>query len=386
MPFRRHPPPRFDLSALCWDRLDRDRLARLALGLAVGTVGGFVAYALNAPLAFMLGSLFGTMAASIAGWPVAGSMRLRSAFLIVIGLFLGQSFNAELLARMAAWPFSIALAILYIPAAAWLAFLYYRRVAGMNRADALFSCVPGGLSGVVLIAGALGADERRVALAQSLRVAFVVAAAPAVFFGLLGYEAPEVAAHAPEIVSWGSAAALALAAAAGVAALAAIGAPLPFLLGPMAASAVLRLGGWVEGELPHWMVEGALIVVGSSIGVRFAGVALSEFRRIAAATLVATVIMILVSGLFSLLSMLILGVPAAPAMLAYAPGGVAEMALIAIAIDADPGFVATHHLARISFILLLAPFAGAWFTRRWAAGSGGGSGGRGPSGDRGAGG
>ena len=49
-------------------------------------------------------------------------------------------------------------------------------------------------------------------------------------------------------------------------------------------------------------------------------------------------------------------------LLAFAPGGVAEMCLIALSLNVDPSFVAFHHLARISLILLMAPMLGAWMT------------------------
>lgn len=343
------------------------RAPPVVLGLAIGAVGGIVAHWLHVPLAFMLGALFATMAASVLGAPVAGSDALRSTFLIVIGLFLGEGFTADLAGRISAWPFSIALAILYAPVAGWIAYLFYRRYAAMSRADALFSAIPGGLSGVVLLSGAMGADERNVALSQSLRVAIVVVVAPALFFGLLAFEKPDVAAVAFAGLTGSEALILTLGAAVGILALRAVGAPIPFMMGPMLASAALRLAGVVEGHLPHWFVEAALVVVGSAIGCRFAGASLAEFRRLALWTLAGTAMMIVISGLFALLAWTALGVPPAPAMLAYAPGGVAEMAIIAIAIDADPGFVATHHLVRIAFILLAAPAFGAWITRRWAA-------------------
>ena len=44
-------------------------LARIAAGLALGTLGGVLFHALALPLPWMLGALFFTMAASVAGLP-----------------------------------------------------------------------------------------------------------------------------------------------------------------------------------------------------------------------------------------------------------------------------------------------------------------------------
>ncbi len=49
------------------------------------------------------------------------------------------------------------------------------------------------------------------------------------------------------------------------------------------------------------------------------------------------------------------GLPAVPLTLAFSPGGLAEMSLIAIAIGA--AFVATHHVVRIFLIVVIAPHA-----------------------------
>ena len=49
------------------------------------------------------------------------------------------------------------------------------------------------------------------------------------------------------------------------------------------------------------------------------------------------------------------GLSFAALLLAFAPGGLAEMALISLALGIDTAFVSTHHLIRLSAIMLLAP-------------------------------
>lgn len=343
--------------------ISRDLAARVALGLTIGAIGGGIAHALHVPLAFMLGSLFACMAASIAGAPVDVPLKLRSAFMVLIGLFLGESFTVETADRIAAWPASIGLAIAYVPVAAWACYVFYARVARLDRLTALFSAIPGGLSAVVMFSGALGGDERRVALSQSLRISIVVVTAPAIAFGLLGHAKPDLAALAQQIVSWQEAGLLAAASAMAIWSLQRVGSPLPTLVGPMLASAVLRIFGIVEGTLPPWLVEVALVVLGSSIGCRFRGVALGSLLTLAGWTLLGTGLLMAIAAVFAVIAATTLDVDLIAALLAFAPGGVAEMCLIAIALDADPGFVATHHIARIMFILLATPVFAAWLKR-----------------------
>ena len=51
------------------------------------------------------------------------------------------------------------------------------------------------------------------------------------------------------------------------------------------------------------------------------------------------------------------GLPVAALVLAFAPGGRAEMTLIALALGVDPAFVSTHHVVRIFLVVILAPMA-----------------------------
>ena len=174
------------MSADSWaERLCPDRLRKLALGLVLGAVGGAVADYFDVPLAWMLGALFATMFARVAGAPIDVPLWVRANFLILIGLFLGESFEGVKAAELLQWPVSIAAAMLYVPVATACAFLFYRYLAGQQKMTAICSSIPGGLIAVVVVSGSLGADERQVALAQSLRIAIVVVMAPIVAFGLL---------------------------------------------------------------------------------------------------------------------------------------------------------------------------------------------------------
>jgi uncharacterized membrane protein AbrB (regulator of aidB expression) len=58
------------------------------------------------------------------------------------------------------------------------------------------------------------------------------------------------------------------------------------------------------------------------------------------------------------------GLPFASLVLAFSPGGLAEMSLIALALDIDPAFVATHHVVRIFLVVVLAPLAFRIWRRR----------------------
>jgi len=49
------------------------------------------------------------------------------------------------------------------------------------------------------------------------------------------------------------------------------------------------------------------------------------------------------------------GLPFDAIWLAFAPGGLAEMTLISLAMGIDVAFVSTHHLIRVTFMVIAAP-------------------------------
>jgi hypothetical protein len=346
------------------ERLSPPALKRLALGLAIGATGGFLADLAGVPLAWMLGSIFFCMGASLLGAPVDVPIWLRMAFFAVIGLFLGESFSQATAEDLARWPVTLAAAVLYVPVAGALCYRVFRRFSRMDGGTALLTAMPGGLTAVALFAAEVGGDERRVALYHALRVSLVVLAAPLIAFGWLGLPAPTHDVHgAAGLISGPDFLLLAGVSIPAVLLFRRLGWPVPYLMGPLFASAALRFPGLVEGALPGWLVELSLMVAGASIGTRFYGVPMRFFAVTAGWTLVGTVLLMILSGLFGAAMSWLMGVDLFAALLAYAPGGVAEMSLIAIAIDADPAFVATHHLARIFAVLLALPLM-AGFIRR----------------------
>ncbi|MEM8793093.1 MAG: AbrB family transcriptional regulator [Pseudomonadota bacterium] len=354
------------------DRLSKRSLRGIALGLSVGALGGFVAHWAHVPLAWMLGALFFTMAASLSRLPVEVPTWLRMYFIVLLGLFLGESFDRITLEDLSRWPITLTGAILYCPIGGGIAYLFYRHIAREERSTAICEAIPGGLSAIILISNSMGADERSVALSQSLRISIVVLLAPVIAFWLLGLPTPDASSDTRgSVISVVEFSLLLFASVALIWLLARMGMPLPALVAPVIASAILRMGGFAEGVLPHWLIEVSLVVLGASIGSRFAGVAVSKWLAVAGVTFFGTLILMGVSFVFAIVMTWLTGIELFPLLLAYAPGGVAEMSIIALAIGADPGFVAVHHVVRITFILLTLPLFAAWLMRRHAAKAGG---------------
>ena len=101
----------------------------------------------------------------------------------------------------------------------------------------------------------------------------------------------------------------------------------------------------------------AQLLIGIGIGVNYVGVTLLELRSFVLAGLAFVLILaVLAAGCTEFVTLTGLA-PPVEGFLAFAPGGQAEMTVLALVVGADMGFVILHHLTRIVLVITGAPVA-----------------------------
>ncbi len=338
----------------------------MLLALAIGTAGAVLFAVLRMPLPWMLGAMTFVTVASIAGAPVRLPHMLRQCMVVFIGTMLGSQFTPELAERIGDWAVSIGGLLLHGAVAMALVLAYLRRVGRHNPVTAYFSAAPGGLNDMVIVGREMGGDERTIALTQASRILLVALTVPFLFRAFGGYEPPEGMLPSGSgfdmpLREW---LALLACAALGPFAARALRLPAAFLLGPLALSAAVHMAGWSEAAPPSALVAAAQVALGTGVGCRFAGARYAEVLRTLRVSVGSAAILMSSAAGFGLLVAELTGLPWYAVTLAYAPGGLAEMSLIALGIGQDVAFVATHHLSRIFMVVLLAPL-GFRLLRRW---------------------
>jgi uncharacterized protein len=127
------------------------------------------------------------------------------------------------------------------------------------------------------------------------------------------------------------------------------------ILGPMIVTAALSLAGVIHYRPPAEAILAAQYFIGLMIGVHYVGVTLRELRYdVAAGTAFAVVLAVLAAGFTAIVTYAGLAAPV-EAFLAFAPGGQAEMTVLAIVAGADLGFVIVHHVVRIILVITGSP-------------------------------
>jgi membrane AbrB-like protein len=332
-------------------------MAPVCLALSLGGLGGALAFYLTLPLAWMIGAMLTTTAAALFGAPVRMPGGLRTVMVAVLGVLLGSSFEPAMIERLARWSLSLSALLIYTALAGLAALMVLRRYAKYDPVTAYFAAMPGGLSEMILVGGAMGGDERVISLSHAARILIVVMIIPFSFRYLYPASATAMAVGsgvAPSMTDFGLLAACGLL---GYLVARALRVPAAAVVGPMVLSGAVHLAGWTSAHPPAALSAVAQVVIGSAVGCRFAGAELrlvvGALRNALAATAVLLAVTVVVAGIVHVLTDL----PFASLILAFSPGGLAEMSLIALALDIDPAFVATHHVVRIFLVVVLAPIA-----------------------------
>ncbi|MDP0926466.1 AbrB family transcriptional regulator [Paracoccus onubensis] len=324
--------------------------------LALGTVGGALFTWIGMPLSWMLGAMTATAFASILNMPVKGSRLARPPMSAVIGTMLGSQFGPHTLDGVVMWwPAIVALAC-YLLVAAILCNIYLRRTIHLDPPTAFFSAMPGGLIDMVLLGVEKGGDERTIALMHSSRIFLVVLSLPPLMTFITGAE------PGARVTEWRPLSDMALmdvvwflvVLGAGIGLGRLLRLPAPYLIGPMLVSGVLHWSGISGFLVPSTVIAVAQVVLGTTVGCRFAGTSSRRILRILLTSAGSTAIMLSVAVVFAIALQFIVDIPVEGILLAFAPGGLAEMSLVALSLNVEVAFVVVSHISRIGMVILAA--------------------------------
>jgi hypothetical protein len=328
----------------------------LAETLALAAAGGAALGLIGVPAGWLSGSILAVAGASLAGRPMLIPTLLMRAIFVLIGISLGAVVTPETLHGMATYPVSIAVLILAMALISIGGAGYLRLIHRWDNVDAYLAAAPGGMSQVLALGAELGGDLRAIAIVQSIRVVVIAVGLPAglSMLGLVGQAPPRVTGA----LSIGVLDELAiLVAASTVVAIIAYRIRFPggLLFGAMLTSAVLHGSGLIHAVMPWWAVNTAMVAMGAITGSRFANTPLRMLLNFVGAAFGSFAVAVTIAAAFAAVLISVLSLRAAEVMIAFAPGSVDAMMLLALALNLDPVYVGAHHLTRIFFVSLTMP-------------------------------
>lgn len=340
---------------------------RLVPTTVVGASGGGLAYAAGLPLPWLLGAMLATTALSLMNVRLSAPKASRKVVLAVIGVMLGAAFTPNVAGNLGDWGASLVIMLIgtlfMTGVSVWLSY----RVAGNSLATAIYSGMPGGISTVTLMAADSDADLRIVGLTHAVRILVLLLAIPLIL-NTIGHVNLE-----PGTTTWsqwlvmpsiGESVILVGAGVGGAWLGLRLRLPNPLLFGPVLVSAALHMTGVSEAAIPPLVAAIAQIIIGVSIGVRFFGTSLAAMRLNLVVSVFQAFILILIAAVAAWLGHVVTGYSTAATLLAYVPGGAPELSLVALSLGIEPAFVTSHHLLRISVLVLAMPLLFACIRKR----------------------
>jgi len=331
-------------------------------------ITGYVFNIVHIPLPWTLGPLMATVTwILLFKQTVYCPKLLRNLGLAVLGYVMGSPFTPEIGLKVVGQLPLMLFATLTTVALCLFTGYATGKYSGVGLANSLIGSIPGGLSQMsVICEETKGTSAAVVTLMQTIRVVTVVLTIP--FLTLHGlansfHEVNRQAAtfHLSDIPRF------ALFLAANICLIAfhkRFKLPSPYLIGPVIGTAIIALNGISAPTLPAEVIAISQIFISIRMGKAACSTNISNWRKIVWVnfTSVAFVIFCLLgaSYLFSQLTPITI----ATAFISMSPGGVSEMGLTAMMIDADLPTVVAFQLFRMLFVLIVAIPAMRWWLSR----------------------
>ncbi len=330
--------------------------------LVIAVIGGAAAAAIQAPIPWLLGSLLATALVTGCGVKLhkfASSLEqwMRVFIGVALGPSVANSIGAFSISTVLAVMASIASIVLLVASGSW----FFKRFLAMTRGEAFLCSLPGGLSFMMALADdarvASEGSRPRIALVHTVRVVSLVLLVSLVAF-FVGTDVQQAVFSdwflAGLVPDWQLLLLVLLVLLSGllanVASIAGGHVTIPLVI-----SSIAYASGAIDVQIPQLGITVAMLVFGSILGCELGNGPRSEYPRLAVGSLLFTAVAFMLGALFATMFGKATGFGFLTLFLALAPGGIAEVALIALSLGLDVGLIALVHLCRFLFIMLVGP-------------------------------
>ena len=324
---------------------------------AIAGFGVAIFHLLSLPLPWLLGPICACLVAALLGVPMRGFGVVNNLMRTILGVAVGATFTWSLVVTMADMWSTLLLVPLLVAAIGLIGVPYFQRLWGFDFATSYYGAMPGGLQDMLLFGEEAGGDVRALSLIHATRVIVIVGALPFILSGYWGVDLTNPPGAPASSLPLGQLALMTVCGIVGWQIARAVGLFGASILGPMILAAALALTGFLEHRPPAEAIWMAQFFIGMTVGTKYAGITGAELRRDVAAALGFCLLLLILTAVFvEVIHLFALARPM-ETLLAFAPGGQAEMTVLALIAGADVAFVIAHHVLRLVVVIVGAPIA-----------------------------
>ena len=338
----------------------KENIKNNLLALIIGFIGACIGYLLNLPLGPMLGALVFVLIAKRRFSSLKLSKYFSSLALYLGGIFMGSRFPKDFVNEFSSWEVSLLAVPVFVCLCVISVSIYFKFIAKYDFSTSVLSAFPGGILTMIGLSAITKSREEIVLSTHTLRIIMTVIVTPfAITY--FGYAAGENILTKNELFSYSNFTNYEFFMIFFVSIFSLIFAkivklPAGELVGPMFGVGLLYSFGIVDGKIPPITLVFVLWILGSNLGIRFPKINPASLLRLLVHGVIIFGLLMSFSLIFTFLLVPFSDQDALTIFLAFAPGGLGEMATIGLVFGANPVFISIHHVVRVIFCALLAVF------------------------------
>tara|TARA_B100000700_G_scaffold328661_1_gene447244 strand:+ start:1095 stop:2183 length:1089 start_codon:yes stop_codon:yes gene_type:complete len=340
-----------------------------ALVIIVSVPGALIADFFKVPLAWFLGPMLITSLISLIGIKIKMPKLVLSIVLVLLGLYIGNYVDKSLFSQIHQWAWTSLIMLAYIVISVLLVSKYLQKFSGYGRKTSIFSAAPGALGPLLILAEDEKSDLSRVATSHLIRLIIIITVFPFVVNSFYGTTDVKLVETIAENQNTNNLIILIVVSIILIFIFDKLKIPAALLSGTLVASGFLQITEIATYKLSPNIIDYCLLILGSSVGCRFADKTFNEIAKNALHSFVATFFLVFLGLLAAFVASLVIDKNFFTLLLSYCPGGIYEVAVIAIFFDLDPEFVSFHHIIRLLMILFIVPVILRFITKKRSSNS-----------------
>jgi membrane AbrB-like protein len=260
--------------------------------LIISFPSAIIADYFDIPLAWFLGPMIVTSIAALSGLKIFMPKIVLSFILIILGLHIGNYIDQNLFNQISNWIWTSLIMLIYIIICILIVAKYLQKFASYGEKASIFSAAPGALGPLMILAENEKTDLSQVATSHLIRLIIIITVIPFIVvsntgndvllnddFNYLGQN------HLNLIL-------LIFASLFFIFVFDKIRVPAALLSGTLFASGLLQITDIASYKLPDETVNFCLLILGSSVGCRFAEKTVKEIANNSLHSIVATTILV----------------------------------------------------------------------------------------------
>jgi len=307
------------------------------------------------PLAWMLGPMIAISISALMGIKVVMPKLALSGILIILGLYIGNYIDQNLINQMVNWIWTSIIMFFYILVSIFIVSKYLQKFSNYKEKTSIFSAAPGALGPLLILAEYEKSDLSQVATSHLIRLIIIITVFPFIIVNFAETEALVIEKFNYLDQNHFNLIILLIGSIVLILFFEKIKIPAALLSGTLVASGILQITEVASYKLPDESINFCLLILGASVGCRFAEKTIKEVAKNTFHSLIATLLLVVLGILSAYIATFFVNNDFLTLILSFCPGGIYEVAVIAIAFDLDPNFVAFHHIIRLLIILFLVP-------------------------------